>query len=84
MVGGEIVEIVQDSDEQLIKVRDNNDIAWRRISGSAPVAVGDKIWWQSFKAYITSPDRIYDEDMIGYCRPSEGPDYYGPGSSNIL
>lgn len=76
MVGGEVVQVIKRPAGTYIEVMEvphSTSRAWRICDYDVDVEIGDRIWWQQWKGYL-SRDGKYDDECIGSCKPAQHPD----------
>ena len=76
MVGGEIVQVLSGVG-YCVEVLDTTyfDRQWRYLPNATDVHIGDTLWWQNSKGYLSRDDdsERFTDRPIGECKPSENP-----------
>jgi hypothetical protein len=78
MVGGTIIDVCLRGEKMHLWVQDKFDEAQIAIKPNHRVSIGDKIWWQGRKAYLTKVDRSlvdYPLDRVGFSHPVHREDF---------
>ena len=82
MTGGSVVRIEERGEHYLVQVQDRrpSDRQWRLLERNQKtrcIGIGDKIWWQSQKAYWTPQGMPVDgghyDIPVGRCLPANEP-----------
>ena len=77
MIGGKIVEIIRQPQNTYVRIVDNKDEQWRKITTNQKtkaMSVGDKLWWQCHKGYWSCSRAPGCWDIhIGPCFGTERP-----------
>ncbi len=76
MVGGEVVQVIVGLGCH-VEVLDTTyfDRQWRHLPDVTDIRVGDTLWWQNWKGYLSRDDHgeRFTDRRVGECKPSTHP-----------